>query len=196
MDDFPHEIFTARCLLNSKPRPASLVRRRFALEQIAVRCQGIHGQYTFAQHCKSVWCIDRTRANADTGSWNKEAVNAVACATQRLARMTEVRLVPEMHPRLVRCFNLHSQVGQRIINTCLHIPFGRLAQIVGIEVKQIIVFDIRFWCTAGLQIPDRLEEAPRDQPRIRERQGIPAIEDNAIAVVGQDSGEKMVLHHN
>ncbi len=95
-----------------------------------------------------------------------------------------MRFVPEMHARLVRCFDRNAQISQDFIHVRLHGPLACIAQIVGIEIKNVIVLDIVFWRAASLQIPHRLEQAARYEPAIWQRQRIPSIENFTVISIG------------
>lgn len=66
--------------------------------------------------------------------------------------------------------------------------FARLAQVTVIEVEEVVVLDVGTRGAVGPQVPEGLEQATGDEPRVRERrrQGIPAREDGGVGWVGCD----------
>lgn len=164
------------------------------LEQIEIRREWVGGQHALVEQVEPVWRIDGIGAYAHAGGRNQEAVDAIARAVQCRVGMAEVRFVPGVNAGLIRYLDLDAEIGQHRIGACLHVSFALFAEIVFIEIKQIVVFDVFFGCTTGLDVPDGLKQAAGHQPAVGQGQGFPAFENDTAVVIGQYVGTKLVLH--
>jgi len=96
--------------------------------------------------------------------------------------------------RLVRHFDRDTEIAEYFIRSRLGVLLGRLAQVRRIEVEEVVVLDVAVGRSARLQIPDRLEQAARDQPGVRKGECLPAREDRAVGGVERDVVQERVFH--
>ena len=138
------------------------------------------------------------RPNAHARFEDEKAPDSVFRRGERWAGPPKVLRVPEVHPRLVRDFDGDAQVGQHGIRMGLRGFFARLAQVLVVEVEEVVILDVGIRRAVGPQVPEGLEQAAGDEPCVGERgrQGIPAREDGGVGGVGCEVMKKLGGHSN
>lgn len=125
-------------------------------------------------------------ANAHTRFQHEKAPNAIFARLQRWAWLPEVPWVPEVDTCLICHFNRGVNVSQQGTYPRLSLRFSGGAQVGGVEIEQVVVFDALARPAPTLQVPDRLEQAASHQLGIGELQVLPSRQDGGIDRVLQD----------
>ena len=92
-------------------------------------------------------------ANAHTRFQHEKAPNAIFARLQRWAWSPEVPWVPEVDTCLIGHFKRGVKVSQQGTYPGLGLRFSGLAQVGGVEVEQVVVFDALTRRAAALQVP-------------------------------------------
>jgi hypothetical protein len=98
-------------------------------------------------------------------------------------------------PGLVFRFNCDAVAGKTSLNPCVDLCFGRLREICGVEIEQIVVLDVGFGRLARTHIPGGLEKASRHQPRIRQLQRGQVVQNQPVVAVFQGVPDEIIRAH-
>src|SRR5581483_11684229 len=102
--------------------------------------------------------------------------------------------VPEMDTRLVANLDPGPEASKPFRQLPDDLVLGPPRRI-GIEVENIVIVDAVVDGAAGQNVPDRLHQTSRDEPRIRQREAEQFIDNGFVNRIAKCSGEECVAVH-
>jgi hypothetical protein len=125
-----------------------------------------------------------------------EVIDRILRARKAPPGDTKFILAPKMHASLVA--NLHDDVEviEEPCRVALNALLGRCAQVVAVEVEQVIVEDSGISVAPRQTVPDGLKDRAGRQPPVRHAEAAGALQDHAVIRVLQNELEKLSLTGN